>query len=315
MPKRTPEGITVGFLGTGLMEVNTATGLIEEYLNESLQGEETVRFVFPLTTDEFSDTMGDLVSMAKASEITYEVLRATEDKERRAFQDIASGAAKTYDVPDVFTQMENILVEAPRSILMMLWDTERDEELTEIASKFIDAEIDVRDLTDGMTKLGVDDDAEEATTIEAAPEAEEVGEAEEAEEAAPLATIYARSDLERKSRDEVKAVAASLGLAPRRSSAAMIDEILTAQGTSEIAPEAPVSPQEPPPSSQEVEEVKGQVGALVAFMAALDEWSNRLSGVFDDFLNRLDKVEVKVATPAPTPTQPEATAPRRLRRG
>jgi len=317
MPKRTG-GITVGFLGTGTMEVNAATDLIEEFVNESLgDSDEGVRFLFPLTTDEFTDTMGDLVNMAKASEIIYDVVRNTGDKERRAFQEIAANAAKTYDVPNVFDQMELILTEAPRSILMVLWDGEREEELTEVIGKFIDAEIDTRDLTDGLTRLGNEDDGEAA----AAPEPEEVGEDEEAEEAevaeVAVATgevVHARSDLEKLSRDEIKAIAGSLGLPPRRSSAAMIDEILAAQEEApQSAPDSPVSPQEPPVEVIAVAVDHEPLVTVAALVAALDEWAERLSSRFDDFLNRLDKVEIKVATPAPA--EEAAPAPRRLRRG
>jgi hypothetical protein len=307
MPRQQATGITIGFLGTGSMEVDEATGLIEEYCTKALQEDDPVTLVFPLTSGEFSDTMGDLVRMAKANDLSYQVVTNKEDKNRRAFVEIANDAAKTYHVADVFTQMESILSEAPRSALMVIWDDERSDELTRAITRFYDADIPVLDLSDGLTPLVLengDDDSEPAETG---------GDEEEGE--AP-AEAYAKSDLEKLSRDEVKSIAASLGLPPRRSSAAMIDEILEAQGGYSEA-------------VAEVAEVVEEIGDIVAVAAeadaslveALEMFPGRVADVFDNFLTQLGITlegvifnatpEEPMAVEEPEP-EPEKPARRRL---
>ena len=66
MAQKKSEGFTIGFLGTGAMDVDNATDLIEEFIESTITSDDDpVRFVFPLTTNEFSDTLGELVEMAK----------------------------------------------------------------------------------------------------------------------------------------------------------------------------------------------------------------------------------------------------------
>lgn len=253
------EGITIGFLGTGAMEVNAATTLLEEYINASVKPEEPARFLFPLTTDEFSDSLMNLAKMAKASRIAYEVITSADDKGRRAHTEIASGAARQYqNVADIWTQMEAILVEAPQAALVVLWDDKREAEIDRIASKFIDAGIKVMDLTDGMRVLGEDEgqEGEEPVVVAVGPveEAEDEDEADEESEGltpedyepldeteavieATSVALHNRAAMEKMSHAEVKDIAVSMGLPVRKARENMIVAILEAQG----GPQAVVS--------------------------------------------------------------------------
>lgn len=325
------EGVTIGFLGTGTMDVDTATDLIEEYIEANISNDDDpVRFVFPLSTDEFSDTMTELVTMAKESDITYEVITSTADKGRRAFTEISESAAKTYHVADVFTQMEQILSDAPQAVLEVLWDDEREEELSDIVGKFMDAGIEVRDLTHGGVRL--EDREEPEGPIDAdSREVEAPAEAQppDADEARPDTDvpIYARSDLEKLSRAAVKDIALALGLPPRKSSAAMIEEIMEAQGDAE-----PLEATETPETTQEVTvavAVTEPAGALTddprairELVAALEVFPGRLHDVLDEFLTNAGKtIEGLVFNAKPEQPmaveeeQPSAPSRRRLVRG
>lgn len=320
------EGVTIGFLGTGTMDVDNATDLIEEFIESTITSEEdAVRFVFPLTTDEFSDTMEELVDMAKQSDITYEVITGTADKGRRRFTEIAGDAAKTYHVADVFVQMKQILTDSPTALLEVLWDKDREEDLGEVVGKFLDAGIDVRDLTDGNAPIA---ENEGETTEQAAPaqgvlDVEAVEKEADEEEELP---IYARSELEKMSRADVKEVALKLGLPPRKSSAAMIEEIMEAQGDAEPE-EAPETPEEAPEVTVVAEVVSVAVEsagpiaedtrAIRELVEAVDRFPGRMHDVLDEFLTNLGKtVEGLVfnALPEqPMPVEePEASRPRRL---
>jgi hypothetical protein len=276
-------GVTIAFLGTGAMDVDNATDLIEEFIESAISSDdEPVRFVFPLTTDEFSDTLTELVDMARQSDITYEVVTSTADKGRRSFTEISNAAARTYHVADVYTQIEAILTEAPSSILEVLWDKEREEELSEIVGKFIDAGIEVKDLTDGNTPIAADgEEVPEETPTEVEPEAPEEGTTEEAE------VLYTESQLMALNRAEVKEIAARLGLPPRRSSAAMIEEIMEAQNASEEegGEEQPAEVAAEPVIEVDVVTGIGS-GELVE---ALDAFPGRLHEVLDEFLTNLAK--------------------------
>jgi hypothetical protein len=319
MPRQqTPaDGVTIGFLGTGAMDIDAATDLIEEFIEATISNEEDpVRFIFPLTTTEFSDTMEELVEMAKKSDITYEVITSTSDKGRRAFTEIAASAARTYHVADVFTQLEHVLTEAPKGMLEVLWDKQRDAELTEIVGRFVDAGIDSRDLTDANSPFSEgDDDEPEAAQGESSSPLPQAEDEAEADEAVP---IYARSDLEKMSRADVKEIALKLNLPPRKSSAAMIEEILEAQE------EAAESPVEAP-----VEIVETVVGELVvnqapsldsahveALIEAMEDFPVRVHDMLDEFLSGLGKTLEGVIFNA-TPEEPRneaAPARRRLTR-
>ena len=60
MAKKVAEGVTIAFLGTGAMDVDNATDLIEDYIESAIASDDDgdpVRFVFPLLTagTEFSE--------------------------------------------------------------------------------------------------------------------------------------------------------------------------------------------------------------------------------------------------------------------
>lgn len=308
------EGVTIAFLGTGAMDVDTATDLIEEFIDATISSDDDpVRFIFPLTTNEFSDTLGELVEMAKQSDITYEVITHTGDKGRRSFTDITGSASKTYNVADVFTQMEQILTEAPTAILEVLWDKERDDELTEIVGRFVDAGIDVKDLTDGNAPIAANDEEE---VEEATVEAEEATGEEEAEEATEEAqVVYARSDLEKLSRADVAEIVDKLGLPRRKATAAMVEEIMEAQGGFEEEP--PGEETEEPGEEMTVEVIAGEIELTTGTLTqAIERFPSALHGVLDDFLINLAKtIEGLIfnATPEDPMPMEQPPNPRRLR--
>ena len=324
MAQQTAEGVTIAFLGTGSMDVDKATDLIEEFIESTITSDDdAVRFVFPLTTDEFSDTMEELVDMAKQSDITYEVITSTSDKGRRRFTEIANDAAKNYHVADVFTQIEHILTESPRSILEVLWDKEREEDLGEIVGKFVDAGLDVRDLTDGNVAMA-ENDVETETTEEAAPaqaviDVQAVEQEAEDEEELP---IYARSDLEKMSRSDVKDIALKLGLPPRKSSAAMIEEIMEAQGDEEPeeateTAEASVVTEVVAVTVESAGPITEDTRAIRELVDVVDRLPTRLHDVFDEAITSFAKTIEGLVFNA-TPEQPmsvgEPSRPRRLTR-
>ena len=239
------EGVTIGFLGTGEMEVDPATDLIEQFINESVKPEEPAKFIFPLTSAEFSDSMDRLAEMARKSKIAYECIVTPEDKKRRAFQEVISGAVHTHTVTDIWTQMEQILVDAPKSALFVLWDDKRDEELQEICFKFVDADINVLDLTNNLVRLGREEGDEGEAPDEDEEEDEGTDEAEEVREleAEAVVSVFTRAQLEKMSHSDVKDVAVGLGLPPRKARENMIVAILEAQGSPEAVSEAPERPQ------------------------------------------------------------------------
>jgi hypothetical protein len=316
MPPRrgTPEGITIGFLGTGAMDVDAGMVLIQEYLDANIKPSESVKWMFVLVDGEFTATLTEYVAIAKSSDIVYEVITRSSDTSKRAFVEMANDAAKVINVEDPILQLEQSLKEAPRSALFLLWDKERDtSEQEEMFSSFIDAGLDVRELTEGLIPMSFEG-GEEAEPAAAADEDE--GEATEEME------IFARTDLEKMSMDDLKDIGAQLGVPPKKTRQAMVDLILAAQGEPEEAQEAPVPPGEPIAAVAVVETAVDVSATLQSFLSGLDEWANQLGGKFDDFLTRLDKVEIQVAVPrqggapAPAPEPATAAAPtRRLRRG
>lgn len=333
---RTKEGVTIGFLGTGLMEnVDTAIDLIEEYIEANITSEEDpVVFVFPVTTDEFSETLEELVDMAKKSDITYEVITSTSDKGRRSFTDITANAARTYHVADVFAQLEQILTDAPKALLEILWDTKREGELDEIVRRFMNAGIEVLDLTEGNSPFEDPDDQDKAEPVVAADEAEpETAEEPATEETTEAIPIYARSELEefakKEGRGKIKEINVGLGLPPRKSIAAMIDQILEAQGGVEeafeelleaaeaVAVEA-VAVEEVVEAVEALEETFGAEPTLTVedgpmLAEALMVFPARLHDVLDEFLTGLGKTLEGVIFNA-TPEEPQEEArPRRLR--
>lgn len=315
MPRgKPPEGITIGFVGTGEMEADAATDLIEEFINESIKPDEPAKFLFPLTQNEFSDTLGQLADMARKSKITYEVVTNTEDKKRRAFTQIAQAAANQYLATDVWTQMETTLVEAPQAVVMVLWDEKRDDELQTIVGNFIDAGIKVMDLTNGLSVLGVEGEGEEGEAPDE-PEEEDEGE-EEAEavrelEAEATGEAYTRAALEKMSHADVKEIATGMGLAPRKARENMIVAILEAQGTTEAA-EAPVR-------SQAVVDTAVDTGAAALFleglekildtfgerfMEGLDEWLTKFSTAAEGFAFNTKPEEPMEVEPEEAPKRP-----------
>jgi hypothetical protein len=294
MPRgKPPEGITIGFIGTGEMEPDAAIDLIEEYINESINADEPAKFVFPLTNEEFTDTLDKLAEMARKSRIAYEVITNPEDKKRRAFIEVAQGASNQYLVTDVFTQMETILTEAPKAALFMVWDEKRDDELQGVAARFIDAEITVLDLTNGLARLGVgaDEEPEETPDEDEDEGDDEAEEVRELEAEALSTTLWTRAALEKMPHAEVKEIATGMGLPARKARENMIVAILEAQGEPQTVTVAPVRSQAAPASPMEtggaalflegLEKILDVFGER--FMGGLDEWLTKFSIAAEGF--------------------------------
>jgi len=299
MPRGKSQGITIGFIGTGEMEPDPATDLIEEFLTETVKSEDPVKFIFPLVLNEFSDSLAGLTEMARKSKITYEVITNTEDKKRRPFMQIAQAASNQYLVTDVFTQMETILVEAPNAALMVLWDDKRDAELQSIVAKFLDADIKVMDLTNGLAVLGVEEqgeEEEEEQEEEEEEEEEEEGEDEaepvrELEAEAVATALYTRPDLMKLNHAQVKEVAVGMGLPARKAREAMIVAILEAQGGAGDTVPVPVQPQVVTAGAVDLTSANLFLGGLEItlndfgkrFMEGLDDWLTKFSTAAEGF--------------------------------
>jgi hypothetical protein len=318
MPRVSQAGITIGFLGTGEMEADAAIGLIEQYINESVKPDESVKFVFPVTESEFSDTLALLATMARRSSITYEAITNPEDKSRRPFQEAIDGAAHTHVVTDIWTQMEQILVDASKSVLFVLWDEKRDQELLGICGRFNDAEIDVLDLTNGLAPL-VDQEGrvlqEEEEKEEEPEEPEE--ETEEPEEDEPEAVmVYHRAQLMKMPHSDVKAIAVGMGLPPRKAREHMITAILEAQGTPETVTAGPAESQAVAALTVDSDATTDFLNGLgdildnfgTRFMTGLDEWLTKFSTAAEGFAFNVEPEK-------PMEDEPEPAARRRLVRG
>jgi len=309
------------------MDVEHGTTLIEEFIDGKVSKDDKVRWVFVLTADEFTQTLADYAASAKEFEIPYEVITKPDDRARRTFTEVANSASRTYNIDNPLLQMEQILKEASESALFILWDDERNDEMERISSQFLDDEIAVYELSDALTPMGWDEDAEpvEATVTAIRPEA-----TEEATEEAEAGDIYSRTDLKEMSMLRLKEVAATLNLPPRKSREQMVSDILAAQsGVEEEAAEEP----EEEPAEPEVVTVVEETDVIVApdwagLEDILDRFGNtfvaRMSDVFDSFLTDLGKTVEGVAfnmTPEqPVPSvvevpEPPAEPRRRLRRG
>src|SRR5215469_1753223 len=111
--------LTIGFLGTRSMEINRATEIIEQYINRNIESsDDTVCFIFPLSganTEEFAGFVDDLVKMARASEIYYELIADTAAQDDLHFTELAKGARNVHcvgDAGDVPARMEELLTAA-----------------------------------------------------------------------------------------------------------------------------------------------------------------------------------------------------------
>jgi hypothetical protein len=297
MPGRTaPVGITVGFYGTGKLDIEGGMEQLSDWNDKNLQPEETVRWIFLLTSDEFSDTLEEFAVIAKESDVAYDVITKPGDKIRRAYVDVANAASKVYSVEDPLLQLEQLLKEAPRSVLMVLWDPERNTEMEMVATNFMDAKIPVLDFTAGLIPLEVENDEDEAEA-----EAEE----EEEEE------IYSRSELQQMKREELREIAKRLNIPVRRDLGLMIRDILAAQGEPEEAEAEP----EPEPVVVEVVET-AEAGAVIAnelpevdFLSALDTFGERFSIMLENFtetfMTRLEGVVFNTSPEQPMEVEPE----------
>jgi hypothetical protein len=330
MPRAKAKEIVIGFIGTGEMAVNPATTLIEEYLNKHIGQDDPVRFVFPLVTDEFTDTMGELVSMARASKISYEVVTSGNEK-KRAFTDIANAAAKTYNVTDVWTQMESILVDAPQSVLMVLVDPDREREIFATAAHFVDAGIKAVDLTGGNRVLELSPRGEEAEPDADQEGPEEDGEEEEGEEEAEEeekpeseeaqapegfpGTIPSRAVMEKMSHAEVKEIALALGLAPRKARENMIVAILETASTPQSAPVGSVEPQV---VTETVTAVSAPALDLTVIGDILDQFGERFFDGLErwstGFVQQLEGIQFNLAPEKPMDMEEEPEPRRRLSR-
>jgi hypothetical protein len=313
--RQSATALTIGFFGTGAMDVEHGTTLIEEWIDARVKKEDKVRWVFVLTSDEFTQTLADYAASAKDFEIAYEVITKPDDKARRTFNEVGSDAAHIYNVDNPLLQMEQILKEASQSALFILWDDERNEEMERISGQFLDDEIEVYELSDALTPMGYDtDEPAEATVTSIRSQPTEEPEAGDGD-------LYSRTDLKEMSMQRLKEVAASLGLGPRKSREAMVNEILAAQSGVEEEQEEAETAEEPEPEPSPVAvaaEVTENLDEL------LDRFSNtfvaRMSDVFDTFLTDLAKtvegIQFNLTPEVPQP-ETETEEPRRrvVRRG
>ena len=125
--------------------------------------------------------------------------------------------------------------------------------------------------------------------------------------------IYARYELEKLSRADIKEIAVGLGLPPRKSSAAMIEEIMKAQGwqegDTEQSGETELVTVTEDEDQTEVTEVEVLLNAPLGsgeLVQALDQFPDRIHDVLDQFLTDLGKTIEGVIFNG-TPEEPEQT--------
>jgi hypothetical protein len=324
--RQTPPALTLGFFGTGAMDVDHGMVLIEEFIDARIPPDDKTRWIFILTSDEYSQTIKEYAEMAVESQVAYEVITRTDDTNRRAFKEVVDAAAKVYNVDDAFLQMEQLLKEAPKSALLVLWDKEREDDMEQGVSGFLDAEIDIFDLTDAMSPIGW-----QPETGDTEPELEPEEPTTVGEPAAEAEQIYSRSELKEMSMLRLKEVAAELNLPPRKARETMINEILEAQG-GVIEPEPEQEREQEQEQVETVEVISADsegVGSAREFLAefatilegfgarffeGLDDWLTKFSTAAEGFaFNTTPEESMTVEEPEPAP-EPEPLPRRRLAR-
>jgi hypothetical protein len=270
------------------MDADQAQGLVEDHLKP--HPDDPLHFVFVATSDEWSETLGEIMTMAVNSEIPYEVITSPEDKSRTAFRDVLSAASKTHSVSDPVDHLKNLLVEASGGRLFMSWDTTREDDMQEYATMFLEAGVPTYDLTDQLTEIGFPEEAEAVAEAEAEGDEEEAAEGE---------VIYSKSELQKLDRQQLWAIADQIGVKRSRASAVVIEDILAAQGEPGEAPEEPSEPTEPEP-----------VEALpVQPLGVSEEIWERLDKAFDKFtstlLTGLEDMLSHLTPPTATEPEPE----------
>jgi hypothetical protein len=126
--------------------------------------------------------------------------------------------------------------------------------------------------------------------------------AEEAE------VVYARTELENMSRPDVREIALKLGLPPRKATAAMVEEILEAQGGfgEQIAESTPIVA---------ADEVISEEMTTSSLTEALQHFPGHLHDVLDQFLTDLAKtIEGFVFNTTPEEPEEPPASTRRLSR-
>lgn len=296
MPKRrsSGSGATIGFFGTGEMDPDHAIDLIEDWINAQVTANDPVRFWFPVTSIEFSPTLQELVESTVDTHIPYEAVTSPQDKNRRDYAETLSRAAKVHSVEDPIDLMERELSAAPGPALFVLWDKARDNEMQEVANSFIAAGVSVYEISDVLVPISAHEEAEVAAAA-----LDSLDEQSEGYQGA-----YTLENLEKLGRGELRDICETLGIQPRRASAAMIEDILASQGGGP-GEEAPVEPEPEEPVAAEVE-----VMPVVPRDHAGEKWVevtpridiDRLEGVFTAFLGRLEGILKEYTQPvAPQP--------------
>jgi hypothetical protein len=312
--------VTIGFYGTGEIERVAASHLIEDYIAEHAKDSDStdsIRFLLPVSSNEWTDSLADVIDMAEVGRIPYEIFMSPSDRGAKSLGDVISSAARVHRVEDPLVKLRSTLNEAPGAALFVLWDNGRTEAMEVALGPFLDDGIKAFELTDGLAEM--DFRAETVPGEEPEPGEDEEGEepAEEAEEAEEEG-LYTRDELSVLPLADLKAIGAQLGVPPKRATALMIDAILEAQGEPEEEPEED-QPEEDEPEEDEPEEAPVALESLIAangeFLDGLRQVFNAFLADFKDSLEgvRFNGLAVVPETPSEAPEEPAAAPrPRRL---
>jgi hypothetical protein len=181
-------GPVIGFYGTGEMEAETMQTLVEEFL-EARPGDP--RFLVPVTTDTFTENLGDVIDMAASAEIAYETVSLPTGTAPRAYKKFLDGATKSHKVEDPGVFIIKTLAKAANAALFCLVPSEEEisadfdayDDLERVILEAFSAGVKVYDLTDALAEIEAAEEDEAESPEEAAEGAEEEESTEDEEEA------------------------------------------------------------------------------------------------------------------------------------
>jgi len=221
------DNLTIGIIGQGKTSPESATALLDNFIDSREVADDELRFVFALdeTWDEVKSEIWEYYE-----DFDYEVVYNDDGADLKVAKALLKDAASKHKVQRVDKKIVQILdnVEG-EAALVVLWD--HDSEDPEVGYKAAEeadkAGIKVYDLTDAMDVVsfaGEDEEVEEDEEKEEEVEAEEPEEAEEEEdedtdkeEAEVADGPYTRDELEAMNREDVKALAVKAGLVDKKS--------------------------------------------------------------------------------------------------
>ena len=162
-------GLTIGFLGTGVVETELLENLLIDFINAAGVPEDApITFIIPITDDGFTETLGEVYQVGKDSDLVIEaVISGPASKAPKSIKSYIDDAAKSHNVEEVGAHVISLLADAPNPVMFVLFDADDEEapaELEELILDAFEAGLTVHELTDGLAVLqpeGEDEPEEE----------------------------------------------------------------------------------------------------------------------------------------------------------